>query len=676
LFQFLLRLNVCIISWIVLEVVILVMKGQKKYLIKFIPSGKSIKISHGYNLRQAILDCGIYIDSSCGGVGTCGRCRVRIKEGEVNTKKTKLISPAEKEKGYVLSCLSKVESDLIVEIPPQHKVKAKIEKGKFTEIKSKEYLDINREELSKVEIKPWIKKVAIVVEKPSLSYGTSDLFRLKKSIRENLGIEDCVVPIHIIRKLPLVLREKNWEVTVTVDKENSTLIDIQPGKVSSKCYGLSLDIGTTSLVIYLVDLENGKIINSESEYNPQIKFGEDIINRIVYANKKGGLQKLKEVVIDSINNMIWKLLFTSHIDADDIVSMMVAGNSTMMHLFYGVPPRYIREEPYVTVANKFSSSTAKEIGIKHIKNAYVYNIQGVASYLGGDITSGILATDMYKKKEPALFLDLGTNGELVVGNSEWMMGASCSAGPAFEGGGVKCGIRAIDGAIEEVSIDQQTYKCQVGVIGGGKPRGICGSGLIDVIGEMYLKGVIDRKGKFNKDIGNKYLRCEENICHYVLVDGKDSANGKDIYISEVDIDNLIRAKAAIYAGIKTLLEEVDLSVYDLEKIYIAGGLGRHLHVKNTIVIGMLPDVDMNKYFFLGNTSVTGAYLSLLSEDKYKQSSKIAAHITYIELSVNMKFMDRYVAGLFLPYTDMKDFPSVEESLYSLDNKFKNNKIKK
>lgn len=644
------------------------MNSKKKYLVKFIPAGRSIKIPHGYNLRQAILDCGLDIDSSCGGVGTCGRCMVRVKEGKVKTKKTKFITPEKKKSGYVLSCLTEIESDLTIEIPPQKKTKAKIIGSGFTEIESKKYSAINRSEISKVRIKPWIKKATIVVEKPSLSYGTSDLFRLKKSIRNNLGIKNCTVPIHITRNLPAVLREKNWEVTVTVDIESGTLFNVQPGKMGAECYGLALDIGTTSLVIYLVDLSNGNIIGMESEYNPQIKFGEDIINRIVYAGKKGGLQRLREVVIDSINNLIWKLMFNYHAEAANIVSLMVAGNSTMMHLFYGVSPRYIREEPYVTVANRFPDSTASEVGIKHIKNAYVYNIQGVASYLGGDITSGILATGMHKKKKLSLFLDLGTNGELVVGNSEWMMGASCSAGPAFEGGGVKCGIRAVDGAIEKVSIDQQTYKCRYEVIGEGKPSGICGSGLIDLIGEMYLKGVIDRKGRFNQDIGNKYLRCEDKICQYVLVNRKDSANGRDIYISEVDIDNLIRAKAAIYAGIKTLMEEVDLNVEDLQKIYIAGGLGRHIYVKNAISIGMLPDIDASRYFFLGNTSVTGAYLSLLSEDKYRQSSKIADHITYIELSVNMKFMDRYVAGLFLPYTDMKDFPSVEESLYPADKK--------
>ncbi len=636
------------------------MENKKKHLIKFIPGKKSIKIPHGYNLLQAMRDCGVDIESPCGGVGTCGRCLVRIKEGKVSTKKTRFISAEEKKSGYVLSCLSKVESDLVVETFSENEVSAKIEKGIFTEMESKEYSDINRSEISSIEIKPWMEKAAITVEKPSLSYGTSDLFRLKKSIRENLGVKDCIVPIQLIKKLPAVLRKKDWEVTVTVNKKNRILIDIEAGKVSNKCCGLALDIGTTSLVLYLVDLESGKILASWSEYNPQIRFGEDIISRIVYAGKKDGLEKLREVVIDSINNIIWKLLFNEHVKANKIISMMVAGNSTMMHLFYGVTPKYIREEPYVTAANKFPVATAGEIGIKNIKNARVYSMQGVASYLGGDITSGVLATNMHKKKELALLLDLGTNGELVVGNSEWMMGASCSAGPAFEGGGVKCGIRAVDGAIEKVAIDKHSYKCSIEVIGGERPKGICGSGLIDVIGEMYLKGVIDRKGKFNKDTGNKYIKLDGDTCRYILVDGENSADGKDIYITEVDIDNLIRAKAAVYAGIKTLLEEVGLSIYDIEKIYIAGGLGKHIYVRNAIVIGMLPDIDTGKYFFLGNTSVTGAYLSLLSDNKYKQSSEIAGKITYVELSVNMKFMDRYVAGLFLPYTDMKDFPSVEK----------------
>ncbi|MFO7929640.1 MAG: ASKHA domain-containing protein [Candidatus Humimicrobiaceae bacterium] len=650
------------------------MENQKKYQVKFLPTNKTATFKYGYNLRQAILDSGIEIESSCGGVGTCGKCRVQIKEGKPEIKKSKFISEKEENEGFVLSCLTKITDDLVVFIPKQKKARAIIDKGKLAE-SSGVYAAVSKDEFETAEIDPWIKKAVIEMEKPSLSYGTSDLYRFKKAVKEKFEIKDCIIPIDVIRELPDKLRKENWKVTVTIDLNRKLVMNVEAGKSSEELYGVALDIGTTTIVMYLVDLEDGKIIGSNSEYNPQIRFGEDIINRIVYANKEGGLKKLNEVVVDSINNLVWRLLLNTHVEPDNIVSIVVSGNSTMMHLFYRVPPKYIREEPYVTVANRFSDCRARELGIKHVGNAFVFAVQGVASYLGGDITSGVLATGMGKKKDLALFIDLGTNGELVVGNSEWMMGCSCSAGPAFEGGGVKCGTRAVEGAIQKVWIDQETYKAEVGVIGGGKPRGICGSGLIDVIGEMYLKGVIDRKGKFNKNIGNEYLKCVEKDCLYILVDSKDSADGKEIYISEVDIDNLMRAKAAVYAGIKTLLEEVDLSVYDLDKVYLAGGLGKKLNIGNAVVIGMLPDINVNKYYFLGNTSITGAYLGLLSSKKYTETIEIADALTYVELSVNMKFMDRYVAGLFFPYTDLTDFPTVEELIFSLDNKNRSRKEK-
>jgi len=587
------------------------MGSRNKYHIRFLPSGKQIQVPKNHNLRQAILDCGLEIESSCGGVGTCGRCVVQVRKGKVDTKETKFLSQKESSEGYVLSCLTRVIDDMEVFIPEQKKVRAIIEKGKLVE-GSHVYAGVSRQEFEEADLEPWIKKFDIEVEKPSLSYGTSDLYRFKKAVKEKLKLKDIQVPIEVIKKLPSELRQNDWMVTATIETKKNVVMDISPRKQSGGLYGLALDIGTTTLVMYLVDLNSGHILGSESEYNPQIRFGEDIINRIVYAGRKGGLKKLKEVVTDSVNNLIWRLVLSCRVDPEDIVSLVVSGNSTMMHLFYEVCPRYIREEPYVTVANRFSDCKAEDIGIKHIKNAYVYSVQGVASYLGGDITSGVLATGIYRQKDLSLFLDLGTNGELVVGNCEWMMGCSCSAGPAFEGGGVKCGIRAVEGAIEKVYIDQDTYRCQVGTIGDAKPRGLCGSGLIDIIGEMYLKGVIDRKGKFNKDIGNRYLK---------QVEGQ-----------------------------------------------YTGGLGKNLNIGNAMVIGMLPDIKLNKYYFMGNTAITGAYTSLLSGSKYEQSAAIADAITYIELSVNMKFMDRYVAGLFLPYTDLKDFPTVEELIFSMDNR--------
>ncbi len=641
-------------------------KNHQKCLIKFLPGKKTIEVPRDYNLRQAILDCGLELESSCGGVGTCGKCKVQVIEGDIFSKKSKFIDQKDMEDGFVLACASKVRSNLIIDIPEVKKSKAKIEKGVLSIEKQKKYVGVNKNELSEIEIKPWILKETIEVEKPILGYSTSDIYRLKKSIKSVLNIEDIKIPINLLRELPFLLREKNWNVTVTVDKRIHTLINIQSGKTSKKNYGIALDIGTTTLVLYLIDLQDGQILKSVSDYNPQIKFGEDIINRIIYSLKKHGLSKLRGTLKSTINNLISKLTGNSNIDSEDVSALMVAGNPTMMHIFYGITPKFIREEPYVLAASKFPEINAAESGIKYIKNATIYNIQGVASYLGGDITSGISATRMPESEELTLFLDLGTNGELVVGNRDWMMGCSCSAGPAFEGGGVKCGVRAIDGAIEKVIIDQKTFKCEFEVIGGSKPIGICGSGLLDIMGEMFLKGIIDRRGKFIKDIGNPYLKCIDNDWLYVLADGRENATGKDIYISEVDIDNLIRAKAAIYSGIKTLLEEVDLSIYDIKKVYIAGGLGKNLNVQNAIIIGMLPDINLDKYFFLGNTSVTGAYMSILSENKYNQTEEIADKITYLELSINMKFIDRYIAGLFLPYTDLRDFPNVESMVFPIN----------
>jgi uncharacterized 2Fe-2S/4Fe-4S cluster protein (DUF4445 family) len=640
------------------------MTHLKKINLKILPHKKEIKVVRGYNLRQAIVDCGIDIGSSCGGVGTCGRCKVKIISGNIESKKSKFISKKEKDEGYVLSCLSKVLGDAVISVPERKKEKAKIDRGRFDSKEKKSYVGINEEELASVEIKPWIIKKKIKVEIPTLSYNTNDLFRLRKSIKKEFMVENVDIPIEAIKKFPYQLRENNWEVTATLDKNKQRLLNIQPPGSGVRCLGLALDIGTTSLVMYLVDLGTSEIIGSLSEYNPQIKYGEDIINRIVYSQKKGGLQKLQGTLMDAVNNMILRFISNYNVNEQDIVAMMVAGNATMMHIFYGVPPKFIREEPYITIANKFPEIKAETLNLKNIKNAMIYNIEGVASYLGGDITSGVVATNIAKREKVTLFLDLGTNGELVIGNNEWIMGCSCSAGPAFEGGGVKCGIRAVDGAIEKVVIDQKTYKCAYDVIGGKLPMGICGSGLIDIIGELYLKGVIDRKGKFNKDIGNRYLQCVDKDCVYIIERKENTKTGDDIYISETDINNLVRAKAAVYSGIRTLLDEIGLTVNDIDKIYIAGGLGKNINIKNSIIIGMLPDVDINKYSFLGNTAVAGAYLSLLSEDMYKQTSEIANKITYIELSMNMKFMDRYVAGLFLPYTDLKDFPTVESIFYS------------
>jgi uncharacterized 2Fe-2S/4Fe-4S cluster protein (DUF4445 family) len=643
------------------------MSASKKIALRILPSGKVINVRKNYNLQQAILDGGINIESSCGGTGTCGKCRVKVISGHIVQEQNNSKAGRKNKDGFVLSCLSTVAGDSVIEIQPQrHKVKGKIDEGGFKPGIDKVYKSISRNELLPVEIKPWIEKFKISVEEPSIFYNTSDLYRLKRSLPDNLQqfIPEINIPIDVIRKIPDALRKNNWEATITYDRHSRSIINIQPGNTLDQCFGIAVDIGTTTLVLYLVDLATGDILDSASEYNPQIRYGEDIINRIVYSLKNDGLEKLSHILFDTMNAMISRLLKSANVSPENIVSVMVAGNPTMLHLFYGVSPRFIREMPYITAVNKFPVSVSKELGLKNIKNAMVHSIPGVSGYLGGDITSGVLAINMARKKELSLLLDLGTNGELVVGNSDWMMGCSCSAGPAFEGGGVKCGIRAVDGAIEKVSIEKDTLNCIIEVIGNNKPVGICGSGLIDLISEMFLKGVIDRRGKFEKSIENRHLKYIDDEYRYIVSYGKSNASGEDIFISEVDIENLVRAKAAVYAGIKTLLEEVDLKIENIDKIYIAGGLGKNINIKSAIIIGMFPDINTARYHFLGNTSITGSYLSLLSEDRFNMSEKIADSITYIDLSVNMKFMERYIAGIFLPNTELKDFPTVESVFYS------------
>lgn len=643
------------------------MSASKKISLRILPSGKIISIPQNYNLRQAILDSGINIESSCGGAGTCGKCSVKVISGNIILEHNNFKTGRKNKKGFVLSCLSTVTEDSVIQIQPQsRKVKGKIDEGRFKPGSDKNYQGISQNEMLSVEVKPWIEKFKISVEEPSISYNTSDLYRLKRSLSDSLQqvSSDIHIPIDVMRKIPDALRKNNWEATVTYDRHKSTISNIQPGSVQNQSYGIAVDIGTTTLVLYLVDLITGRILNSASEYNPQIMYGEDIINRIVYSLKNDGLEKLNRILFDTMNAMITKLIKAEGVDPENIVSVMIAGNPTMMHLFYGISPRFIREMPYITAANKFPATASKDIGLKNIKNAMVHSIPGVSGYLGGDITSGVLAINMTQKNEVSLLLDLGTNGELVIGNSDWMMGCSCSAGPAFEGGGVKCGIRAVEGAIEKVIIEKNTLSCEIEVIGDSKPVGICGSGLIDLISEMFLMGVIDRRGKFEKSIENRHLKYVDDEYRYIVSYGKNNASGEDIFISEVDLGNLVRAKSAVYAGIKTLLEEVDLKIEDIDKIYIAGGLGKNINIKSAIIIGMFPDINTTRYHFLGNTSIIGSYLSLLSEDRFKMSEKIADSITYIDLSVNMKFMERYIAGIFLPNTELKDFPTVKSLFYS------------
>lgn len=619
-----------------------------------LPSGKTIDGSPESSLLENLKKGGIHIIAPCGGDGVCGRCKIIVREGEYETRMQERFSEKEIAEGYVAACHTYPKGDLKIEIPRTSLLNVE---GVITTGRAEDFEKIFGS--FNVDISTLTTKVYLELPKPTLDDNISDKDRLKRGLAE-LGFCNLSVPFRLMRELAQNLRHENWKVTVTlIDTDyGKEVVRISPGKKDKvkNRYGLAIDIGTTTIVVYLVYLATGRLVDIASTYNHQIIYGEDITSRIVYATEHGGLRDLKEAVIDDINSLIGPFKEKYGLVEDNIDSIVIAGNTTMTHLFFGLDPSSIRKEPYVPTANIFPMAGAGRIGIDITPDAPLYALPCIGGYVGGDIVAGVLTTKMHKKEELSVLIDVGTNGELVVGNAEWLMTAACSAGPCFEGEGLKHGMRATEGAIDTVSINPRTFEPEVTVIGGGIPEGICGSGIIDAVSEMFLKGIITPKGKFRTELELKNIKLTEEGPEFILY----HTGNKDVTITESDIDNILRAKSAIYAGLMVLLQEVSLSPRDIATCYIAGGFGRYLNIEKAITIGMFPDQPKEKFIYLGNTSVTGACLCLLSEKLREEAETIAKDVTYIELSAFRGFMDEFIAGLFLPHTNLSDFPTVVE----------------
>lgn len=627
--------------------------------ITFFPNRKTVEAGEGQSILKAAGSHGIHINATCGGKGNCGKCRVVIKEGKVGSRESGFLTEEDLLGGVRLACQTYPLTDLAVEIPLGSQMRRG---GKIATGSKKSELQKLVHRTCEGDYRPLTRKVFMKLPPPNLDDNISDVERLKRElVRRGYETADIHINLPIIRKLGAAMRARNWLVTATLLMVGNVIevMDVQPGDTTKPRWGAAVDVGTTSLVVYLVDMFSGKIVDMASSYNPQVRCGEDIISRIVYASERNGLDELQKLVVDAVNGLIEEMARKNDVAPESIDSIVISGNTTMTHLFYGVDPSHIREEPYIPTATLFPLMRTKSLGLNINDFGVIYAMPGVASYVGGDITSGILASRLYKKPELSLFIDIGTNGEIVLGNSDWMITAACSAGPAFEGGGVKFGMRAMDGAIEKVAISQEDHEAKVAVIGNTKPVGICGSGMIDALAEMFLTGVIDQRGKINLDTGTSRVRNGENGPEYVLAWAEETATGKDIALTEPDIDNIIRTKGAIYAGFRALLGEVGFTFADVQKVYIAGGFGNYLDVERAITIGLLPDLPIEKFEFLGNTSIMGAYMALLSRTLRKDVEDIARKMTYLELSVSRSFMDEYVSALFLPHTHSDEFPTVE-----------------
>ncbi len=615
------------------------------------PDGKVIDIAEGESLYEAFKRNNIYLTASCGGKGTCGKCRVKVLDGEIRVENYGKLSQTERDEGIVLACQSYAEGDLSVEIP----MEALLTVGdKIAVSRSRDLFELLKS--YKAEISPLISRVRVQLPPPTLDDNISDLERLKRALDE-IGLT-LSYPKEFVSTMADKLRRYNWDFTLCYQKDSMEAISIEPPEAEDSRYGIAVDIGTTTVVVYLVDLSDGRVVDVGSTYNSQMRYGDDVITRIVHATEGKGLPDLRKAVVTDINDLIVPMTEKHSIRPSEIESIVVSGNTTMTHLFWGLNPAYIREEPYIPTANLFPVWKAYDSGIKIRRDAPVYSVPCVASYVGGDIVSGVIATKMHTKEEIALFMDIGTNGEIVIGNRDWLMTAACSAGPCFEGGGIKNGMRATNGAIESVKIDRETLEPEIKVIGEGQPVGICGSGMIDAITEMFLSGIIDQKGRIVADLNTDRIREGEDGLEYVVY--RDS--GRDIVLTQVDIENLIRAKAAIYAGVSLLLKEVGFSLDMIERVYIAGGFGNYIDVEKAVIMGMLPDIPRERFQFMGNTSIAGAYLCLLSEQMRQEAEQVASMMTYMELSVKGSYMDEFMSAMFLPHTDMEQFPMVKEIL--------------
>jgi uncharacterized 2Fe-2S/4Fe-4S cluster protein (DUF4445 family) len=615
-------------------------------------------------LTDAIAQAGLELNLPCGGQGRCGRCKVVVEEGEVRHRSLSRLTSTELEQGYTLACQALAQSDLIVFIPPQEEM---IVRKLPSERHTAETIALPP---CVWETNPSVSQFHLRIPPPSLADNTTDFERLKRELNRQHGVGDLIVGLPMIRRLARTLRDVDWNVTAVLEMHNwrfekgpPLLIDLLPGDEKNHLYAVAIDIGTTSNVVYLVDLLSGKVVDTAAEYNQQISCGEDIISRIVYAKRPGGLEHLQRLVLQTLNGLIESLSERQGIAPTEIYKATVVGNTTMIHLFLGIWPEAIRLEPYVPTVNQPLPVKAAELGLHINPEATVDCLPGVGSYVGSDITAGVLSSLMYQTEKLTLFIDVGTNGEIVLGNFDWLISCACSAGPAFEGSGVQSGMRATVGAIDEVWINSQTSEPTYRVIGNKRPRGICGSGMISLLAEMFLAGVIDKAGKVNVNLDTPRTRVGEHGPEYVIAWKEETHDQhEDIVINQADIANLLRAKAAIYAGFSVLTRSVGLELAEVEQVLIGGAFGKYIDIEKAIQIGLLPDMPWDRFQYLGNTSALGAYTALLCPDMRREAMHIAERMTYLELSADNTFYDEFTKSLFLPHTDLSAFPSVARLL--------------
>jgi uncharacterized 2Fe-2S/4Fe-4S cluster protein (DUF4445 family) len=644
---------------------------ERLHKVTFLPAARTVEVKDGESLLVAARLAGIHINASCGGSGVCGKCRVVLEEGELEGGRSEKLATEEYDTGVRQACISLVRSDTTIRIPPGSGLAG----GILTlDIPVRHRARMHIFEVEELKRKgvfaPPVEKLVMELNNPSSVDNMADAGRIVQGLHDQYDERRLIMTLPVLRKIRQALRDKDFLITVTLarpvnENDKTMVVNIQAGNWSERNFGLAFDIGTTTVYGNLLDMQTGEILARFGEYNGQLSYGEDVISRIIYAEKPDGLILMQKLIVDTINTIISRLLKKTKIAPDEISSITLAGNTAMTHFLLGLEPHNIRRAPYVPVSNFFPPIRATDLGLQLSPHAVALVYPAISSYVGGDIVAGVMGSGMYRTTALTLYIDIGTNAEIVIGNREWLVCAACSAGPAFEGGGITHGMRAAAGAINDFSINPSTCEPMNITIGNRPPTGICGSGLLVIVASLFEYHIIDHRGKFNRDLATPRIREGRNGYEYVLAWQAEAGGDVDVVINEVDIENFIRAKAAIYAGCKTLVEEVGLQITDLEQVILSGAFGSFIDLDSAMTVGLLPEVDPDKILYVGNGSMLGSWMNALSNHIRRDVVEVVRKITSFELSEVNSFKDQFIASLFLPHTDMSLFPKVSERLSSV-----------
>lgn len=629
----------------------------------FLPSGRSVRVESGTSVLRAAWKAGLHVNASCGGTGVCGKCRVRIEEGAAAGGIAAGLRAEEVQRGVRQACLALVTEDMVVRLEEAGGPAAGRIGTEMPERHRAGMYSIAVDELKEEGIFiPPVEKFFLELPRPGLYDRQADAGRLLRGLHGQYGERHIHISHYLLKRLRRVLREDDFRVTATLARPvnrrfRSRLLHIQPGNWTDRNFGMAVDIGTTTVYGQLIDKHTGRILAEAGVYNRQISYGEDVISRMIAAEKTDGLQLMHDLAAESINTVIDAMLRDKRIGRDEITSITLAGNTAMTHLFLELEPHNIRRSPYVPVSTMFPPIRSADLGLRLGGHCMALLYPAVSSYVGGDVIAGVMGSGMYRTDKVTLFIDIGTNAEIVIGNRDWLACAACSAGPAFEGGGILHGMRAGAGAIEDFSLDPVTLEPMIMTISSKPAVGICGSGLLIIVSVLFENGIIDQSGRFVRGLGCDRIRERQSGYEFVLVWAKEAGVDHDIVLTEVDIENFIRAKGAIYAGVTTLLNEVGLTVHDLEQVILAGGFGSSVDLDSAMTVGLLPEMAADKFLYIGNGSLLGCRMSELSNHIRRDVVKTMQRLTSFELSEVPSYRDQYVASLFLPHTNASLFPA-------------------